>query len=70
MTDRARSDRTARLEALCWLALFAAITPNTVEAFANPSGELWHALRFGLSAVFAAVLLAVLASRFGDRRSR
>ena len=70
MTEHARSRRTERLELLCWLALLAAITPNTVAAFASPAVAWWDALRFGSSTAFAVVLLALVASRVADRRGR
>jgi hypothetical protein len=68
MTERGRSERTARLEALCWLALLAAITPNTVAAFTTPGAAWWQPLRLCLSAGFVLVLMALVASRILDRR--
>jgi hypothetical protein len=68
MTEREKSGRTARLELLCWLALLAAITPNTVAAFASPDAAWWDALRLGLSTAFVLALLALIASRVADRR--
>jgi hypothetical protein len=70
MIEAVKSARTERLEALCWLAFATAITPNTIDAFANPSGDWWQPLRIGLSTVFVLVLLAMLASRLADRRGR
>jgi hypothetical protein len=68
MTERGRSERTARLEALCWLALLAAVTPNTVAAFTTPATAWWQPLRVCLSAAFALALVALVASRILDRR--
>ena len=68
MTERAKSDRTLSLEALCWLAFLAALTPNTIAAFAGPTAAWWDPLRAGLSAAFVASLAAVCASRVRDRR--
>ena len=70
MTERAKSERTLRLEALCWLALLAAVTPNTVAAFVSPAAGWWGPLRAGMSAAFVVALLALVASRVGDRRRR
>jgi hypothetical protein len=68
MTERVRSGRTARLEALCWLAFLAAVTPNTVAAFTTPAAVWWQPLRVCLSAAFALSLVALVASRILDRR--
>jgi hypothetical protein len=57
-----------RLEALCCLLLFAAVSTNTVEAFTNPTGPWWDGLRLALSTAFALSLLAVIASRLRARR--
>ncbi len=57
-----------RLEALCWLALLAAVTPNTVAAFTSPAAAWWQPLRLWLSAAFALALVALVASRLLDRR--
>jgi hypothetical protein len=57
-----------RLEALCGLLLFAAVSTNTVEAFTNPRGPWWDGLRLTLSAAFALSLLAVIATRLRARR--
>jgi hypothetical protein len=70
MTEREKSERTLRLEALCWLALLAAVTPNTVAAFASPAGGWWDPLRAALSTAFVVALLVLLASRVADRRRR
>jgi hypothetical protein len=70
MTERAKSRRTERLEVLCWLALLAAVTPNTVAALASPDAAWWDPLRFGLSTIFVIALLALVASRVADRRRR
>jgi hypothetical protein len=56
-----------RLAGLCALLLLAALTTNTVEAFTQPEGAWWDALRFALSAAFALSLLAVVAARVRDR---
>ncbi len=68
MTERGRPGRTARLEALCWLAFFAAVTPNTVAAFTSPSAAWWQPLRLCLSAAFVLALVALAAGRILDRR--
>jgi hypothetical protein len=68
MTERVKSQRTRWLEALCWLAFLAAVTPNTIAAFASPAAGWWDPLRTGLSAAFVAALLALLASRAADFR--
>ena len=57
-----------RLEALCSLLLFAAVSTNTVEAFISPKGGWWDGLRFTLSTAFALSLLAVIATRIRVRR--
>ena len=66
MTER--SQRTLRLETVCWVTLLAAVTPNTVSAFASPDAPWWDPLRLALSTVFVLVLLALVASRVADRR--
>ena len=68
MTEHAKSDRTLWLEALCWLAFLAAVTPNTIAAFTSPTAAWWDPLRAGLSTAFVVSLVAVLASRVWDRR--
>ena len=68
MTERGRSERTARLEALCWLTLLAAVAPNTVAAFTSPAAAWWQPLRLCLSAAFALALVALVVSRILDRR--
>ena len=70
MTERFKSERTSRLEALFWAAFLAAVVPNTIEAFANPSGFWWQPLRVTLSTLFAVALVALLASRLADRLDR
>jgi hypothetical protein len=70
MADRFKSDRTVRLEVVCWVAFLAAVAPNTIDAFTSPSGGWWEALRFSLSTFFAVAILALLASRFANRRRR
>jgi hypothetical protein len=70
MTERAKSTRTLRLEAVCWLAFLAAVTPNTIAAFTSPEAGWWEPLRAGLSTAFVVALVALLASRVGDRRRR
>jgi hypothetical protein len=63
-----KSERTARLETLFWIAFFFAIVPNTIDAFADPSGDWWTALRIALSTIFVLVLVALVASKLADRR--
>jgi hypothetical protein len=59
---------TERIETVCWVAFLAAITPNTIDAFASPDAAWWNPLRFALSTAFVLALLALLASRLADRR--
>jgi hypothetical protein len=66
MTER--SERTLWLEAVCWVTLFAAVTPNTISAFTSPAASWWDPLRMALGAAFVVALLAVVASRVADRR--
>jgi hypothetical protein len=68
MADRPKSERTLRLESLCWVALLAAVTPNTIDAFTSPAGGWWEGLRVSLTALFVVAVLALLASKLGDRR--
>ena len=56
-----------RLETLLWLAFFAAVSANTVEAFAHPDAPWWDALRFGLATLFAASLVALVSLRLARR---
>jgi hypothetical protein len=64
-----RSSRTVSLQTVLLVAFFAATVPNTIEAFAEPKGQGWTALRLTLSSIFTCVLLAWLASLAFDFRA-
>ena len=53
--------RWERAKGLLVWAFLLAILPNTVEAFADPDGWLWSAVRYLLSALFILALGYVVA---------
>jgi hypothetical protein len=64
-----RSRRTATLDGVALLAFAVAITPNTIEAFADPGGAAWATLRVVVSTIFVVALAATVLSRWLDRRA-
>lgn len=68
MTDRGRSKRTQALITLFWVAALAATTTNTLEAFIDPEGSWWMALRAALSIAATVALLVLAGSWLADRR--
>ncbi len=64
------SDRTAKLQVVFWIALALAITPNTIDAFADPSPPWLRPTRFAASTLFLLAAVALAVSTVADRKRR
>jgi hypothetical protein len=55
--DLTRTKQWERAKTLLACAFLLATVPNTIEAFGDPSGLVWKAVRFALSSLFVAALV-------------